>query len=177
MTEPIRVLLVDDHPLVRKGLRALLDGEAGVTVIGEAGEVPGRATGEAAQRPADDDDQQGRQQRRGTVDHAVEGARQGLEAFTDITHKFESRYLDSMVGRLPEEREVYDANPGGANEALQLTAYGAIAWEIYDTLRDAPAAVAVPEDLAALVEAEASVVLAALEVLTWMYRRVLPYRL
>ncbi len=42
------------------------------------------------------------------------------------------------------ESEVYDANPGGANEALQLTAYGAIASEIYDTLRDAPAAVAVP---------------------------------
>ena len=42
MTAPVRqvetVLLVDDHPLVRKGLRALLDGEAGVTVIGEAGD-------------------------------------------------------------------------------------------------------------------------------------------
>ena len=33
---------------------------------------------------------------------------------------------------------------GGANEALQLKAYGEIAYEIYDRLRDAPAIVAVP---------------------------------
>jgi threonine synthase len=43
-----------------------------------------------------------------------------------------------------EQDEVYDANPGGANTALQLRAYGEIAYEIYDELRDAPAAVAVP---------------------------------
>lgn len=40
--------------------------------------------------------------------------------------------------------ELYDANPGGANTALQLRAYGEIAYEIYDELRDAPAAVAIP---------------------------------
>jgi threonine synthase len=40
--------------------------------------------------------------------------------------------------------ELYDANPGGDNTALQLRAYGEIAYEIYDELRDAPAAVAVP---------------------------------
>ena len=40
--------------------------------------------------------------------------------------------------------EIYDANPGGANTALQLKAYGEVAYEIYDDLRDAPAAVAVP---------------------------------
>jgi threonine synthase len=43
-----------------------------------------------------------------------------------------------------EKDELYDANPGGANTALQLRAYGEIAYEIYDELRDAPAAVAVP---------------------------------
>ncbi len=46
--------------------------------------------------------------------------------------------------RLAEREEIYDANPGGANTALQLRAYGEIAYEIYDELRDAPAAVAVP---------------------------------
>jgi threonine synthase len=40
--------------------------------------------------------------------------------------------------------ELYDANPGGSNTALQLQAYGEIANEIYDELRDAPAVVAVP---------------------------------
>jgi threonine synthase len=43
-----------------------------------------------------------------------------------------------------EADEIYDANPGGTNTALQLKAYGEIAYEIYDELRDAPAAVAVP---------------------------------
>jgi threonine synthase len=43
-----------------------------------------------------------------------------------------------------EDEEIYDANPGGANTALQLRAYGEIAYEIYDELRDAPAVVAAP---------------------------------
>jgi NarL family two-component system response regulator LiaR len=32
----VRVLLVDDHAVVRKGLRALMDREAGIEVVGEA---------------------------------------------------------------------------------------------------------------------------------------------
>jgi DNA-binding NarL/FixJ family response regulator len=36
----IRVLLADDHVLVRAGIRGLLQGLAGVTVVGEAGEGP-----------------------------------------------------------------------------------------------------------------------------------------
>ena len=43
-----------------------------------------------------------------------------------------------------EREELYDANPGGSNTILQLVAYGQIANEIYDELRDAPALVAVP---------------------------------
>ncbi len=43
-----------------------------------------------------------------------------------------------------ESDEVYDANPGGANTAIQLKAYGEIAYEIYDELRDSPAIVAIP---------------------------------
>jgi len=37
MTGPCRVLLVDDHPLLREGLRAIIAGQAGYAVIGEAG--------------------------------------------------------------------------------------------------------------------------------------------
>jgi threonine synthase len=40
--------------------------------------------------------------------------------------------------------EWYDANPGGQNTSTQLRAYGQIAYEIYDELRDAPAVVCVP---------------------------------
>jgi threonine synthase len=43
-----------------------------------------------------------------------------------------------------ERDELYDANPGGVNTTTQLRAYGQIAYEIYDELRDAPAVVAVP---------------------------------
>lgn len=37
MSDPIRILLVDDHGVLRAGLRALLDGEADMEVVGEAG--------------------------------------------------------------------------------------------------------------------------------------------
>lgn len=34
----IRVIIADDHPLVRQGLRSLLDDEADISVVGEAGD-------------------------------------------------------------------------------------------------------------------------------------------
>ncbi len=43
-----------------------------------------------------------------------------------------------------KKSEFYDANPGGDNTNLQLRAYGQIAYEIYDELRDAPLVVAIP---------------------------------
>lgn len=43
MTEPIRVFLLDDHEIVRRGLADLLAEEDGIIVVGEAGEVAGTA--------------------------------------------------------------------------------------------------------------------------------------
>ena len=66
--------------------------------------------------------------------------------------------LDAKIERVPVDYEgavevskkrasrdeIYDANPGGENTAVQLRAYGEIAYEIYDELRDAPVAVSIP---------------------------------
>ena len=45
---------------------------------------------------------------------------------------------------MADKKDFYDANAGGENTMLQLRAYGEIAYEIYDDLRDAPAVVALP---------------------------------
>lgn len=37
----MRVVLVDDHPVVRAGLRALVDGQDGIEVVGEASDLGG----------------------------------------------------------------------------------------------------------------------------------------
>ena len=37
MSDPLKVLLIDDHPLFREGLRSLIAGEPAYTVVGEVG--------------------------------------------------------------------------------------------------------------------------------------------
>ncbi len=44
----------------------------------------------------------------------------------------------TLSSKKAAEKEYYDANPGGTNTILQLSAYGEIAREIFDELRDAP---------------------------------------
>jgi threonine synthase len=69
-----------------------------------------------------------------------------MEAQGARVERVEGDY-EAAVGasrRAAETEDLYDANPGGANVGLQLDAYAEIAYEIYDELRDAPAAVAVP---------------------------------
>ncbi len=48
---PIRVFLLDDHELVRRGLRDLLAGERGIAVIGEADRADGADQAILAMRP------------------------------------------------------------------------------------------------------------------------------
>ncbi|MCC5697703.1 response regulator transcription factor, partial [Klebsiella pneumoniae] len=47
----VRVLLVDDHEVVRRGLRDLLDTEDDVEVVGEAGSVDEAMVRARAARP------------------------------------------------------------------------------------------------------------------------------
>jgi two-component system, NarL family, response regulator LiaR len=51
VTEPIRVLVVDDHVVVREGIRALLATEADIEVVGEAGNGEEAITEAAGLRP------------------------------------------------------------------------------------------------------------------------------
>ncbi len=55
-------------------------------------------------------------------------------------------YEESVAAssKLSKENRWYDANPGGANTSLQISAYSEIANEIYDQLRDAPKYIAAP---------------------------------
>jgi threonine synthase len=61
-------------------------------------------------------------------------------------HRISGDYEKAVVisREFAQKNEVYDANPGGANTILQLRAYGEIANEIYDEIRDAPGYLAIP---------------------------------
>ncbi len=69
-----------------------------------------------------------------------------MESAGSLIQRVEGTYEETVQysNVLAEKEEYYDANPGGANTALQILAYSGIANEIYDSLRDAPKAVATP---------------------------------
>jgi DNA-binding NarL/FixJ family response regulator len=52
VTSPVRVLLVDDDPLVRAGLRMMLAGDDGIAVVGEAADGDELVAAVAAHSPA-----------------------------------------------------------------------------------------------------------------------------
>ncbi len=51
MTDPIRLLLVDDHPVVRDGLRGMLGSQADFEILGEAADGAGALVQAAALQP------------------------------------------------------------------------------------------------------------------------------
>lgn len=69
-----------------------------------------------------------------------------MEALGARVRRHAGTYEDSVdhSKALAAQQDWYDANPGGANVHVQLTAYAEIANEIHDQLRDAPAAIGVP---------------------------------
>ena len=69
-----------------------------------------------------------------------------MESLGSNIFRLPGSYEDTVIksSELAIEQDSYDANPGGSNTRTQLRAYGQIAYEIYDELRDAPFAVAAP---------------------------------
>lgn len=69
-----------------------------------------------------------------------------MEEMGAIIRRVPGNYEDSVKisVEMAQKEDMYDANPGGINTPIQLRGYAQIAFEIYDELRDAPYAVAVP---------------------------------
>jgi NarL family two-component system response regulator LiaR len=51
MTDTTHIVIVDDHPVVREGLRSFLGSRDGLAVVGEAGDVAGAVAVAAEQQP------------------------------------------------------------------------------------------------------------------------------
>ena len=69
-----------------------------------------------------------------------------MENFQAEIIRLPGSYEDAVTesSKIALECEYYDANPGGLNTTLQISAYAQIANEIYDQLRDAPKYIAAP---------------------------------
>ena len=69
-----------------------------------------------------------------------------MEHFDAEIVRLPGTYEDTVAesSHLAAKNEWYDANPGGVNTPLQISAYAEIANEIYDQLRDAPKYLAAP---------------------------------
>jgi two-component system response regulator DevR len=51
MSPPVRVVIVDDHRIVREGLRAMLNGVGEIEIVGEAEDLDGALEAIAGARP------------------------------------------------------------------------------------------------------------------------------
>jgi DNA-binding NarL/FixJ family response regulator len=103
--EPVRVLIVDDHALVRAGLRALLDKLPDVAVIGEAGD--GREALKITTRDLPDIV---------LMDIAMAGLN-GLEATRRIIEKFPGIHV-IILSMYSDEEYVWQALRSGAEGYL-----------------------------------------------------------
>ena len=105
MTDAIRVLVVDDHPVVRQGLRALLSTQPGFEVCGEAGDGA-----EAFERA-------GRLKPDVVLMDVVMPSMDGIEALRRIGHELPQIRV-VMLTSYADERRAMEAVDAGASGFL-----------------------------------------------------------
>jgi DNA-binding NarL/FixJ family response regulator len=101
----IRVLVVDDHPVVREGLVALLSHQPDLEVVGEAGDGEAAVKGYREQRPDV------------TLMDLRMGRMSGLEALTSIRRDFPDAHI-LILTTFDSDEEIYRAFQAGARGYL-----------------------------------------------------------
>ena len=118
MSEPIRVLIVDDHAVVRTGLRKVLEGEDGIEVVGEAGDAR-NAVFQARETKPDV-----------ILMDVVMPGKTGIEAIPDVLHDAPDAkvLILSMQDDPHYVREAFDAGASGyvLKEAADTEVVGAV---------------------------------------------------
>ena len=118
MSEPIRVLIVDDHAVVRTGLRKVLEGEDGIEVVGEAGDARNAVFQTRETKPDV------------ILMDVVMPGKTGIEAIPDVLHDApEAKVLILSMQDDPRYvREAFDAGASGyvLKEAVDTDVVAAI---------------------------------------------------
>jgi DNA-binding NarL/FixJ family response regulator len=105
---PVRVLLADDHPLLRAGVRAQLERIPGVSIVGEAGDAEDALSQAAAARPDVV-----------VMDISMPGM-PGLEALRTITSRFPPTRVVMLTLHDEEEYVLGAMRAGAAGYVLKV---------------------------------------------------------
>lgn len=109
MPSPVRIVLIDDHDLVRRGIRTLLESEDDIEVVGEASDAAGGITLVEEHLPDVV-----------LVDVIMPG-KDGIEATREIKSEFPSVKVVVLSGH-DEQQFVFDALKAGASGYLLKSA-------------------------------------------------------
>lgn len=126
--DPIRVLLVDDHVVVRSGLRMILDSFRGIQVVGEAGDA------DSAQALAEDLNQMGQLPHVVLMDLNMRGRDEGFYATETLVSRwpdiavliFSSFESDVSVGRALQAGAQGHLLKGVSSEVLEHAVRGTV---------------------------------------------------
>src|SRR5918999_549455 len=108
-SQTVRVVLVDDHELVRRGMRTMLESEAGIEVVGEAGD----GTEVLALVEANLPDV--------VLIDVVMPKKNGLDTTRDVKDNFPNTAVVVLTGH-DDQKFVFDALKAGASGYLLKTA-------------------------------------------------------